>query len=181
MKTEAAVVEMLKNIGEDPTREGLLETPRRIAEMHKEIFSGYNEDPEKIIKTFDAEGTTDMVIVRDIEYYSTCEHHMVPFMGKAHIAYLPDGKITGLSKLPRLVEVFAKRLQNQERITLQVAETLMKGLKPRGVAVMLTGKHLCMHSRGVKNPTSEAVTTSWKGEFETNAVLRQEFLMQIKQ
>lgn len=180
MKTEAAVVEMLKNIGEDPTREGLLETPRRIAEMHKEIFSGYNEDPEKIIKTFDAEGTTDMVIVRDIEYYSTCEHHMVPFMGKAHIAYLPDGKITGLSKLPRLVEVFAKRLQNQERITLQVAETLIKGLKPRGVAVMLTGKHLCMHSRGVKNPTSEAVTTSWKGEFETNVALRQEFLAQIK-
>jgi GTP cyclohydrolase I len=180
MKTEEAVVEMLKNIGEDPTREGLRETPKRIAEMHKEIFSGYNEDPEKIIKTFDAEGTTDMVIVRDIEYYSTCEHHMVPFMGKAHIAYLPDGKITGLSKLPRLVEIFSKRLQNQERITLRVAETLMKGLKPRGVAVLLTGKHLCMHSRGVKNPSSEAVTTSWKGEFETNAALRQEFLAQIK-
>ena len=180
MKTEDAVIEMLKNIGEDPSREGLLETPKRIAQMHKEIFAGYNEDPIKILKTFDAEGTTDMVIVRDIEYYSTCEHHMVPFMGKAHIAYLPDGKITGLSKLPRLVEIFAKRLQNQERITMQVAEALMKGLKPRGVAVMLTGKHLCMHSRGVKNPTSEAVTIAWKGEFENNVAPRQEFLMQVK-
>ncbi len=180
MKTEEAVIEMLKNIGEDPTREGLVETPKRIANMHKEIFAGYNEDAESILKKFDAEGAKDMILVRDIEYYSTCEHHMVPFMGKAHIAYIPDGKITGLSKLPRLVEVFAKRLQNQERITLQVAETLMKGLKPRGVAVMLTGKHLCMHSRGVKNPTSEAVTTTWLGEFETNAALRQEFLMQVK-
>lgn len=180
MKTEDAVVEMLKNIGEDPTREGLVETPKRIANMHKEIFAGYGEDAVKILKTFDAEGARDMVVVRDIEYYSTCEHHMVPFMGRAHIAYLPEGKITGLSKLPRLVEIFAKRLQNQERITLQVAEALMKGLKPRGVAVMLTGKHLCMHSRGVKNPTSEAVTTSWQGEFETNAALRQEFLMQVK-
>lgn len=180
MKTEETVIEMLKNIGEDPSREGLLETPKRIAQMHKEIFAGYGEDPIKILKTFDAEGATDMIIVRDIEYYSTCEHHMVPFMGRAHIAYIPDGKITGLSKLPRLVEIFAKRLQNQERITLQVAEALMKGLKPKGVAVMLTGKHLCMHSRGVKNPTSEAVTTAWKGEFENNVAPRQEFLMQVK-
>jgi len=180
MKTEEAVVEMLKNIGEDPSREGLLETPKRIAKMHKEIFAGYGEDAAAVLKTFDAEGATDMVLVKDIEYYSTCEHHMVPFMGRAHVAYLPDGKITGLSKLPRLVEIFSKRLQNQERLTLQVAETLMKELKPRGVAVMLTGKHLCMHSRGVKNPTSEAVTTSWKGEFETNADLRKEFLLQVR-
>ncbi len=180
MKTEDVIIELLKNIGEDPSREGLLETPKRIAQMHKEIFSGYTDNPEKVLKTFDAEGVKDMVIVKDIEYYSTCEHHLVPFMGRAHIAYLPDGKITGLSKLPRLVEIFSKRLQNQERITLQVAETLMKELNPRGVAVMLTGKHLCMHSRGVKNPTSEAVTTSWKGEFETDSNLRQEFLMQIR-
>lgn len=180
MKTEEAVIEMLKNIGEDIEREGLVETPKRIAKMHQEIFSGYGKDAIKVLKTFDAEGARDMVVVRDIEYFSTCEHHMIPFMGRAHIAYLPDGKITGLSKLPRLVEIFAKRLQNQERITLQVAETLMKGLKPRGVAVMLTGKHLCMHSRGVKNPTSEAVTTSWQGEFKTDATLRQEFLMQVK-
>lgn len=180
MKTEDAIIEILKNIGEDPTREGLIETPKRIANMHKEIFSGYNDDPAKIIKGFDAEGAKDMVLVRDIEYYSTCEHHMVPFTGRAHIAYLPTDQITGLSKLPRLVECFAKRLQNQERITIQVAETIMKELKPRGVAVVMTGKHLCMHSRGVKNPTSEAVTTTWLGEFETNAALRQEFLIQIK-
>ncbi len=180
MKTEDAVIEMLKNIGEDPTREGLVETPKRIAKMHEEIFAGYKDDPKKILKGFDAEGAKDMVLVRDIEYYSTCEHHMVPFTGRAHIAYLPTEKITGLSKLPRLVECFAKRLQNQERITLQVAETIMEELNPRGVAVMITGKHLCMHSRGVKNPTSEAVTTSWLGEFETNASLRQEFLMQVK-
>ena len=171
---------MLKNIGEDPTREGLIETPARIARMHQEIFSGYNDDATKLLKAFDAEGAKDMVLVKDIEYYSTCEHHMVPFTGRAHIAYLPGEKITGLSKLPRILEVFTKRLQNQERITMQVAETLMNGLNPRGVAVMLTGKHLCMHSRGVKNPTSEAVTTSWLGEFETNASLRQEFLMQVK-
>ena len=180
MKTEDAVIEMLKNIGEDPTREGLIETPARIARMHQEIFSGYNDDATKLLKAFDAEGAKDMVLVKDIEYYSTCEHHMVPFTGRAHIAYLPGEKITGLSKLPRILEVFTKRLQNQERITMQVAETLMNGLNPRGVAVMLTGKHLCMHSRGVKNPTSEAVTTSWLGEFETNASLRQEFLMQVK-
>jgi GTP cyclohydrolase I len=179
MKTEEAVIEMLKNIGEDPSREGLIETPKRIAKMHKEIFAGYGKDAIAVLKTFNAEGTTDMVLVKNIEYYSTCEHHMIPFMGRAHVAYLPDGKITGLSKLPRLVGIFARRLQNQERITLQVAEALMKGLKPRGVAVMLTGKHLCMHSRGVKNTTSEAVTTSWQGEFETNADLRKEFLMQI--
>jgi GTP cyclohydrolase I len=180
MKTEDAVVEMLKNIGEDIEREGLVETPKRIAQMHEEIFAGYKENPESVLKIFDAEGARDMVLVKDIEYYSTCEHHMVPFMGYAHIAYLPDGKITGLSKLPRLVEIFAKRLQNQERLTLQVAEALMKGIAPRGVAVMFTGKHLCMHSRGVKNPTSETITTSWLGEFETNAALRQEFLMQVK-
>ncbi len=179
MKTQDAVTEMLKNIGEDHFREGLVEPPERIARMHEEIFSGYKESPKDILKTFDAEGVTDMILVRDIEYYSTCEHHMVPFMGRAHIAYLPDGKITGLSKLPRLVEIFAKRLQNQERITQQVAEALMKELKPKGVAVVLTGKHLCMHSRGVKNPTSEAVTTAWLGEFKTNPDLRQEFLLQI--
>lgn len=179
MKTEDAVVEILKNIGEDPTREGLLETPKRIAKMHDELFAGYKVDEKKVIKKFDAEGARDMIVVRNIQYHSMCEHHMIPFFGMAHVAYLPGDHITGLSKLPRLVEVFAKRLQNQERITQQVAETLFEGLAPRGVAVQLTGRHLCMHARGVENTTSDAITSTWLGEFEKNADLRREFLMQV--
>ncbi|MCF7846765.1 MAG: GTP cyclohydrolase I FolE [Candidatus Gracilibacteria bacterium] len=180
MTTENAIREILKNIGEDPDREGLTETPERIQEMHQELFSGYNINPHKVLKTFDAEGTRDMILVRDIQYYSMCEHHMIPFFGKAHIAYLPEKKITGLSKLPRIVDIFAKRLQNQERITQQVGQTLFEELKPKGVAVMITGTHLCMHARGVRNTTSEAVTHCWLGEFEKSSDLRREFLMKIK-
>ena len=180
MKTDDAIREILKNIGEDLNREGLAETPNRIVKMHDEIFSGYKIDPKKVIKKFDSEGVTDPVFVRNIQYFSMCEHHMIPFFGMAHIAYLPGNHITGLSELPRLVEVFARRLQNQERITQQVAETIFEELKPKGVAILLTGKHLCMHARGVESTDSEAITTCWLGEYKKNPALRQEFLMQVR-
>ena len=151
-----------------------------MAKAHKEFFSGYQIDPKSVLKTFTNEGYDEMLIVRDIEYFSHCEHHMVPFFGIANIAYIPDDKITGLSKLPRLVEVFAKRLQNQERLTVQVANTLFEDLKPKGVAVQITGKHLCMCSRGVQKAGSETVTSSFLGDFEKDAALRSDFLAQVK-
>ena len=143
MNTEDAIRAILRNIGEDPDREGLLETPKRVLKAHKEFFAGYKVDPKSIIKTFTNEGYDEMLVVKDIAYFSHCEHHMVPFFGRAHVAYIPDKQITGLSKLPRLVEVFARRLQNQERLTVQVAETLMEELKPLGVAIKVSGKHMC--------------------------------------
>ena len=179
MQTEDAIRSILENIGEDPSREGLIETPKRVAKAYKELFSGYKADPKNLIKTFDAEGYKEMILVKDIEYFSMCEHHMIPFFGKAHIAYIPGEKITGLSKLPRLVDVFARRLQNQERLTQQVANTLSEGIAPRGVAVQITGKHLCMHARGVEKTSSEAITTVFLGEFKNNLARQQEFLSQI--
>ncbi len=179
MKTEDAIRAILENIGEDPSREGLVETPKRVANAHKDLFAGYHADPKKLIKTFDAEGYEEMILVKDIEYFSMCEHHMIPFFGKAHIAYLPGEKITGLSKLPRLVDIFARRLQNQERLTQQIANTLFEGIHPRGVAVQITGKHLCMHARGVEKTSSEAITTVFLGEFKDDLKRQQEFLSQI--
>jgi len=176
MKTEDLVKQMLVNIGEDITREDLIETPKRVAKMHDEIFAGYKIDPKKIIKTFDANGYDEMIIVKDIEYYSTCEHHMVPFFGVANIAYIPNKHITGLSKIPRLVDAFARRLQNQERLTIQIAETLFNELNPKGVAVQISGKHLCMCSRGVEKTKSETITMKFLGEFKDNPTPRQDFL-----
>lgn len=180
MNTEDAIREILKNIGEDPSREGLLETPARVARAHKEFFAGYDQDPASVLKTFSNEGYDEMLLVKNIEYFSHCEHHMVPFFGHVHIAYIPDKNITGLSKLPRLVEVFARRLQNQERLTVQIAETLFKTLKPKGVAIQISGKHLCMCARGVKKIASETITTAFLGDFKTNGDLRNDFFNQIK-
>ncbi len=180
MNTEDAIRAILQNIGEDPDREGLIETPKRVAKAHKEFFAGYESDPKKLLKTFTNEGYDEMLLVKNIAYYSHCEHHMVPFFGRAHVAYIPDKRITGLSKLPRLVEVFARRLQNQERLTVQVAETLMEELKPLGVAVQISGKHLCMCGRGVNQPDSETITTTFLGEFKKDGALRSDFFNQLK-
>lgn len=180
MKTEDCIRQILINIGEDPDREGLVETPKRVTKAHKEFFSGYDIDPKTVLKTFTNEGYDEMILVKDIEYYSHCEHHMVPFFGVAHIAYIPGENITGLSKLPRLVEVFAKRLQNQERLTVQVAQTLFEELAPKGVAISISGKHLCMCARGVSKVNSETITTCFLGEFKTSDGLRNDFFSQIK-
>ncbi len=179
MKTEDAIRHILKNIGENPDREDLRETPERIARMHEEIFSGYKEDPRKVLKKFKANGYDEMILVKNIEYFSTCEHHMVPFFGVAHIAYLPGEYITGLSKLPRIVDIFSKRLQNQERLTVEIADTIQKELSPRGVAVQLSGRHLCMSGRGVRKENSETVTTAFRGDFKKEKSLRSDFFHQI--
>lgn len=180
MNTEDAIRAILQNIGEDSDREGLLETPARVAKAHKELFSGYNTDPKTLLKTFTNEGYDEMLLVKDIEYYSNCEHHMLPFFGKAHVAYIPGKNITGLSKLPRLVDVFARRLQNQERLTVQIANTLMESLAPVGVAVQISGMHMCMCSRGVGQAKSETVSTCFLGKFKEDPSLRADFFAQIK-
>lgn len=178
MAIQKHIKAILKALGENPDREGLKETPKRVDKAYAELLSGYDEDPSKILKPFPAEGYDDMVIVRDIEYFSLCEHHMLPFFGKAHVAYFPSDKITGLSKIPRLVECFTKRLQNQERITTQIADTIEKELGATGVAVMLTGKHTCMSMRGVKN-NADTITTQWRGKFEDDD-LQERFMLSIK-
>ncbi|MCF7918249.1 GTP cyclohydrolase I FolE [Candidatus Gracilibacteria bacterium] len=180
MKIEDHIREILKSIGENPDRPDLMETPHRIAESYKEIFSGYDEDPKSVIKTFDANGYEEMILVKNIDYFSTCEHHMIPFFGMVHIAYIPGKNITGLSKLPRIVDIFAKRLQNQERLTVQIADTLQKELKPKGVAVQVSGRHLCMCARGVKKIDAETVTTAFRGVFKKDSNLKNDFFNQIK-
>ncbi|WP_028563829.1 GTP cyclohydrolase I FolE [Paenibacillus pinihumi] len=178
---EFHVKEILKLIGENVEREGLLETPARVTRMYEEIFSGYEVDPREVLGvTFD-EQHEELVIVKDIVYYSQCEHHMAPFFGKAHIGYIPSGKIAGLSKLARLVDAITRRLQVQERITSQVADIMEEVLKPNGVMVVVEGEHLCMCARGVKKTGSKTVTSAVRGEFRTNAALRSEFLSLLKQ
>lgn len=178
---EHHVREILRLIGEQPDREGLLETPARVVRMYEEIFAGYSVDPKDVLGvTFD-EQHEELVIVRDIVYYSQCEHHMAPFFGKAHIGYLPSGKIAGLSKLARLVEAVTRRLQVQERITSQLADIMEETLSPHGVMVVVEGEHLCMCARGVKKPGSKTVTSAIRGEFRESAALRSEFLALLKQ
>ncbi|MFD0590024.1 GTP cyclohydrolase I FolE [Paenibacillus sp. GCM10027627] len=180
-KIEFHVKEILKLVGEDVEREGLLETPARVTRMYEEIFAGYEVDPREVLGvTFD-EQHEELVIVKDIVYYSQCEHHMAPFFGKAHIGYIPSGKIAGLSKLARLVEAVTRRLQVQERITSQIADILDKELSPHGVMVVVEGEHLCMCSRGVKKPGSMTVTSAVRGEFRSSPALRSEFLSLLKQ
>lgn len=179
-KIEYHIGEILKLIGEDPYREGLLETPVRVTRMYEEIFAGYEVDPREVLGvTFD-ENHEEMVIVKDIVYYSQCEHHMAPFFGKVHIGYVPSGKIVGLSKLARLVEAVTRRLQVQERITSQIADTLMEVVEPHGVMVVVEGEHLCMCARGVKKPGSKTVTSAVRGSFRDNVAQRTEFLSLIK-
>jgi len=177
---EYHVREILKLIGENTEREGLLETPARVTRMYEEIFAGYAVDPRDVLGvTFD-EQHEELVIVKDIVYYSQCEHHMAPFFGKAHIGYIPSGKIAGLSKLARLVEAISRKLQVQERITSQIADILEEVLQPHGVMVVVEGEHLCMCARGVKKPGSMTVTSAVRGEFRKSPALRSEFLELLK-
>ncbi len=165
-KIKEAVRLLLEGIGEEAEREGLKETPDRIARMYTEIFSGMDETAaDHLSKTFSVSGN-DMVVEKDIVFYSTCEHHLMPFYGKAHIAYIPDGKVVGLSKLARCVEVFAKRLQIQEKMTAQIADAIMEHLQPKGVMVMVEAEHMCMTMRGVKKPGSMTMTYAARGAFE---------------
>ncbi|MBM7567993.1 GTP cyclohydrolase I FolE [Paenibacillus sacheonensis] len=180
-KMEYHIGQILSLIGEDVNREGLLETPARVTRMYEEIFAGYAVDPRDVLGvTFD-EQHEELVIVRDIVYYSQCEHHMAPFFGRAHIGYIPSGKIAGLSKLARLVDAVTRRLQVQERITTQIADIMDEVLQPHGVMVVVEGEHLCMCARGVKKSGSKTVTSAVRGEFRTSAALRSEFLSLLKQ
>ncbi|MBO0803922.1 MAG: GTP cyclohydrolase I FolE [Nocardiopsaceae bacterium] len=175
-RIERAVREILLAVGEDPDRDGLLDTPSRVARMYAEQFAGMRQRPEDVLTTvFDSEHD-EIVLVRDIELYSTCEHHLVPFFGQAHIGYIPNekGKITGLSKLARLIDVYARRPQVQERMTCQVADALMRVLEPRGVFVVLEAEHLCMSMRGVHKPGAKTVTSAVRGIFKENARSRAE-------
>jgi GTP cyclohydrolase IA len=180
-RIERAVREILTAIGEDPDRDGLVRTPRRIAKMYEEIFAGMREDPaHHLTVTFEAEHD-EMVMVRDIPLHSMCEHHLVPFAGRAHVAYIPgdDGRITGLSKIARLVDGFAKRPQVQERLTTQIADALVAVLNPSGVLVMIEAEHFCMSMRGVKKPGSLTITSAVRGLFKSNAATRSEAMSLI--
>jgi len=178
---EAAVSTLLGSLkGEDVNRQGLVGTPNRVARMYKEIFSGYEKDPEELFKAkFDTDND-NMVIIRDIDYWSHCEHHMVPFFGKVHIAYIPGEKVLGLSKFGRLVEIFSRRLQIQEQMTFQIADAIQKYLKPAGLMVVVEGMHMCMVMRGVKKTNSTTVTSYVKGAFKENAETRNEALKLFK-
>lgn len=176
---EKLIKGLLEYIGEDPSREGLVDTPKRVIASYEKLFGGYGQKPEDVLTVFGDELYDEMIVVKDIEFMSSCEHHMLPFFGKVHIGYIPDGKIIGLSKMPRLVEIFARRLQNQERMTNQIAQGLYDILKPRGVAVVVEAKHFCMMARGVEKQGSEVVTSALKGLFKKNLDTRNEFMRHI--
>jgi len=177
---EDSVRELLSAVGEDTERDGLQRTPERVARMYDELLAGYRIDPDKMINDaiFDVD-YDEMVLVRDIEFYSLCEHHMLPFIGKAHVAYLPKGKVIGLSKIPRVVDLFARRLQVQERMTRQISDFIETALHPHGVAVVVDGLHLCSMMRGVKKANARMVTSALCGTFSTNETTRKEFLDHI--
>lgn len=180
-KIRKAMAMIIEAIGEDTEREGLMGTPDRVARMYAEIFSGLEEDPRKCLEVYFNEDHEEMILVKDIPFYSMCEHHFIPFLGKAHVAYIPaNGKITGLSKLARLVETIAKRPQLQERLTREIAEVMMEALQPQGVAVVIEAEHLCMSMRGVKKPGSKTVTSAVRGIFRSNAKTRAEFFALVK-
>lgn len=179
-KIKQAVHEILLAIGEDSSREGIRETPRRIAEMYAEVFSGITEDPKEVLSVGFEEGHNEMVILKDIPFYSMCEHHLLPFYGMVHIGYIPKGRVVGASKLGRVVEILAKRPQLQERLTTQIANTIVEAMQPEGVAVVIEAEHMCMTMRGVKKPGSNIVTSAMRGSFRSRAVTRGEFLSLIK-
>jgi GTP cyclohydrolase I len=178
---EDLVREMLVRLGEDPAREGLMRTPERVHRAYEHLTKGYNEDPDALLKNALFTVTYDeMVIVKDIEMFSLCEHHMLPFFGKVHVAYIPNGKVIGLSKIPRLIETFSRRLQIQERLTTQIAETIQNAIQPQGVGVVIEARHLCMMMRGVEKQHSAAVTSSMLGCFRNEQETRTEFLSLIR-
>ena len=174
---EEAVRTLLEEIGEDPTREGLLRTPERVRRMYDELTSGYHVDPDALLNgaCFNVE-YDEMVVVRDIEFFSLCEHHLLPFIGRAHVGYLPRGRVVGLSKIPRIVDMYAQRLQVQERLTVQIADFLMERLEPKGVACVIEATHLCTMMRGVKKQEATMVTSSMTGTFRRDARTRAEFM-----
>ncbi|HUT17545.1 MAG TPA: GTP cyclohydrolase I FolE [Anaerolineae bacterium] len=177
---ECSVQVILEAIGEDPNREGLLRTPARVARMYEELTAGYHVDPDQLINDaiFDVQ-YDQMVVVKDIDYYSLCEHHMLPFLGRAHVAYIPNGRVIGLSKIPRIVEMFARRLQVQERMTQQIAQFLMDTLDPLGVAVVAEGLHMCAAMRGVKKANARMTTSAMLGTFKDNRATREELFQHI--
>jgi GTP cyclohydrolase I len=180
VRVKAAVLELISAVGEDPGREGLQETPRRIAQMYTEIFAGLYVDPAQYLSVQFEEGHDEMVILRDIPFYSLCEHHFLPFHGIAHVGYIPEGNVVGISKIARVVEAFAKRPQVQERLTCQIADCIMTALDPDGVAVVVEAEHLCMTMRGVKKPGSRMVTSAMRGHFKKRSVTRAEFLALVQ-
>lgn len=175
-RVERAIRELLVGIGENPDREGLLETPRRVAHMYEEIATGSDLSAVEILRTQFDEDHQEMVIMRDMPFYSLCEHHLLPFFGTAHVGYLPRGKVVGISKLARAVEVFARRPQVQERLTSQIADAIMEAVEPEGVAVVMRAEHLCMAMRGVQKPGTSIVTSATRGQFREGLATRQEFL-----
>ena len=181
-EAEAAVRTLLAWAGDNVEREGLLDTPKRVAKSYRELFSGYAENPEDVLGTTFEEvaGYNDLVLVKDISFFSHCEHHVVPIIGKAHVAYLPDGKVVGLSKIARVVEIFARRLQTQESITAQIAGSIQRILKPRGVAVMVEAEHMCMAMRGIRQQGSTTMTTTFTGDFKSDAAEQARFMTMIR-
>src|SRR5438132_2581415 len=175
------IKDLLIQVGEDPSREGLLKTPQRVAKSLRDLTAGYHVDVDRLINQalFDVP-YSEMVLVKDIDFYSLCEHHLLPFFGKCHVGYIPDGKVIGLSKIPRLVDMYARRLQVQERLTTQIAETIEQKIHPRGVAVVIEAQHLCMIMRGVEKQNSVAVTSSMLGVFKDNQNTRSEFLNLVR-
>ena len=175
-----AVRRIIEAIGEDPSREGLLDTPRRIAEMYEELFAGLHQDPREVLSTSFQESHREMVILKNIPFYSLCEHHFLPFHGQAHVGYVPKGRIVGASKIARVVDILARRPQRQERLTGQVADAITEGLSPDGVAVVIEAEHLCMTMRGVQKPGTTLITSATRGAFRRRAVTRSEFLALVR-
>lgn len=177
---EQNIVRLLEFIGEDPKREGLVETPKRILRSYERLFGGYKKNPEDLMKTFTEGACDEMVILKDIKMFSTCEHHMLPFSGVAHVAYIPNGKVIGVSKIARLVDMYSRRMQIQERIGMQVVDCIMKYLEAKGAACIIEAQHFCMTSRGVENQTAKMVTSALRGAFKDNPSTRQELFSMIK-
>ena len=176
-----AVREIIIGFGEDPDREGLRDTPRRVADMYAEVFSGLRQDPADVLRVGFEEGHQEMVIVKDIPFYSMCEHHFLPFHGVAHVGYIPQGRVVGLSKLARAVEILARRPQLQERLSSQLADVIMETMEPQGVAVVIKAEHLCMTMRGIRKPGSLTVTSAMRGVFQRSAATRAEFMSLINE
>ncbi|MFZ3053547.1 MAG: GTP cyclohydrolase I FolE [Sulfuricurvum sp.] len=175
-----AVKTMITHVGEDVTREGLLKTPERVLKAYEFIYGGYKEDPQAILNSAMFESSNDeMVLIKDIEFYSTCEHHLLPIIGRAHVAYIPDGKVVGLSKIPRVVDVFARRMQIQEQLTEQIADALMQSISPKGVAVVIQARHMCMEMRGVQKISSTTTSSALRGLFKRDEKTRMEFFSLI--